>query len=227
MTADTRRTWIAAVLVALLAILAAASMAGCDSRTYLGAVADLRAGAQAAQQTTDAAARSRLYTAIGRRILALTDSIPDLPKPEQDPAAIVADPDTYCAATPPAPAYEAPPPPPPSPWQRFRSLGDSLVFWGGIVCAAGAVLSLVGWVAGRAGWAGLVWSIIGSPITAGVARLGASLGGASALLGAGVVWAVTYWWAIVIAVVLAVAGAGFYHRKDIARLWARISRGKA
>jgi len=102
-----------------------------------------------------------------------------------------------------------------------------MIRWGGIAFAIGATLSLVGWIAGRLGWAGIIWSIVGSPITSGIARLAASLGGGSALLGTGVVWATIYWWAILIAVVLTAAIVGITHRKDVAKLWNRITKGKS
>lgn len=209
---------IALVLMALLAVLL---LAGCASRSYLEAISDARSGVQAAQQTPDAAARERLYDAVGRRILALTDAIPSLPAPLHSPAEIVAAPDAYCEAAAPAPAYQAPPPPPPSPWERFRHLGDTMIRWGSILFACAGTLALVGWIAGRLGWAGIIWSIVGSPVTSGIARLAASLGGGSALLGTGVVWATTYWWAIVLAALLALAWAAITHRKDLARMLAR------
>jgi hypothetical protein len=209
-----------ALVVALVVVLALA-LTGCASRSYLGAIADVRAGAQAAEMTSDAKTRAEIHAAVGRRILAVTDGIPDLPAPIQPPAEIVRSSADYCASAP-APAYEAPPPPAPSPWQQFRRLGDAMIFWGGIAFAAGATLSLVGWLACRLGWVGLVWSFVGSPITSGIARLAASLGGGSALLGTGVVWATIYWWAILLAVVLTVAIVGVTHRKGVAKLWAKV-----
>lgn len=210
------RLWPWAILV--LAFLA---LSGCASRSYLEAISDVRAGVQAAQQTPDAAARARLFDAVGRRILTLTGAIPSIPTPVQTPSEIVADPDAYCSAAPPAPDYQAPPPPLPSPWERFRHLGDTMIRWGGILFACAGTLALVGWIAGKLGWAGIIWSIVGSPVTSGIARLAASLGGGSALMGTGVVWATTYWWAIVLAALLALAWAAITHRKDLAKILAR------
>ena len=205
----------------ILGIALALALAGCASRSYLEAVSDVRSGVQAAQQTPDAAARARLCAAVGRRILALTDAIPNLPAPIQSPAEIVATPADYCEAALPAPVYQAPPPPLPSPWERFRHLGDTMIRWGGILFAGAGTLALVGWIAGKLGWAGIVWSVVGSPVASGVARLAASLGGGSALLGTGVVWATTYWWAVVLAALLALAWAAITHRRDFAKMLAR------
>ncbi len=73
-------------------------LGGCDeARAHAQATADTRAAVQAAQQTPDAAARLRLYDAIGRNIVALTDDLP-LPPPTQTPAEIVADPSAFIAA---------------------------------------------------------------------------------------------------------------------------------
>lgn len=226
MTPAGKRDLLAAILTALLALLAVVSLAGCESRTYLGAIADARAGAQAAT-AADAKARSAILESVGRRVLALTDGIPDLPAPTQTPAEIAANPADYCATTPPAPAYEAPPPPPPSIWQRFRSLGDRMITWGGIACAVGSVLLLVGWGASWLGWAGPVWSILGSPLVSGLARLAASLGGTSAILGTWVAWAADCWWAILIAGALTIAIIGIAHRKGLAKIWQRITKGRA
>lgn len=226
-TADRTHTLIAAILVALLALIVGMGLAGCDSRSYLGAVADARATAQAAKLASDPLARAKLYEEVGRRVMALSDGIPDLPKPERDPALIVADPDGWCSTDAPSPPYEAPPPPAPSPWQQFRHLGDTMIRWGGILFACAGTLALVGWIAGKLGWAGIIWSIVGSPITSGLARLAASLGGGSALLGTGVVWATIYWWAIVLAVLLALVLVAITHRKDAMRIWSRVTgKGK-
>jgi hypothetical protein len=210
-----------------LLVMAAVFFSGCESRSWPEALADLRAGAQAAEATQDQAARAALHAAIARRVFILLDGIEDLPPPLIRPEEIIAAPGRYCEATPPSPRYEQPPPAPPSPWQRFRSLGNTMITVGQWVFAIGAVLALVGWVAGKAGWAGILWQMIGSPLVAAVTRLAASLGGGSALLGAGIVWATTYWWALVLAGIAAGGLAWFTHRKDAAKLWARFTGQKS
>lgn len=206
-------------------VLIAMMLVGCN-RDYREQIADLRAGVQAAQRTPDAAARSRLYTAIGARVLALTDGITDLPRPAQTVDEILADPEPFLAI-PAVPTYETPPPAPPSPWQRWAHLGDELVFWGGIVGALGLVVVLVSGAAGWLGWAGRVWQFLGSPLVGGIARLSASLGGGSAAVGGGIVWATTYWWALVAAGVLAGVVFTILHWRDVRKLWAKVRRRPA
>jgi hypothetical protein len=208
-----------------LAMLAALLLTGCGSRAWVQVAADARAISLAMSQTSDAAARAKLAAALGANVLAMTEPITDLPAPTWTPTELCADPDLPAKATAASletpPRYEAPPPPPPSPADRLRKLGDHVLWWGGLAAAIGAALLAVGFLARWVpmGWIG--W-LLTSPIVSPIARLAASLGSASVVIGAAMSWLADWLWAIVLAGVVGLAIVAIVHRNDIRKAWRKL-----
>jgi hypothetical protein len=212
-------------VIRLLLLLAVLALASCGDRAWPQRAADLRAAALAAGQAKDATTCDRILRALAADVVALTATMPGLPAPTWTPDEITADPEPYAASTAdPAPAYQppAPPKPPgPSPAERLRQLGDRVLVWGGIAAAIGAALLLVG-VAGRFLPLGWVGSLVASPVVAPLARLAASLGGASVAIGAAMSWLADWLWLVVLVGVLTGVVVAWFHRRGLAAAWRKI-----
>jgi len=202
---------------------------GCKGRYWSQRAADIRAAAQAAGQAQDQTTCDRILRALAADVLALTASMPGLPASTWTPAEIAADPEPYASATAdPAPAYQppAPPKPPgPSPAERLRQLGDRILVWGGIAAAVGAALLLVG-AAGRFLPLGWVGSLIASPVVSPLARLAASLGGASVAIGAAMSWLADWLWLVVLVCAMASAVVAWVHRRGLISAWRKVAAVK-
>lgn len=211
-------------------------LTGCGARSQLQVVADTRAAAQAAAAMPDGPARARLYEAIGRSVVAMTEDLPGLPAPTWTPQEIAAEPETFIEAT--AETAANPPKHEPLPVDEHRepSLrdrladdGNRLIGWGKWAAIGGLVLSLLGMAYGAFGWTFLGWigRLLIAPFLAPVFRLVASLGCGMVGVGASMVWlAANLWWFLGS---LAVIGAGVaaYHHRDIAAAWDRLRAGLA
>jgi hypothetical protein len=215
---DTVRASTAALLCVLL-------MSSCD-RTSPETLADARAGAIAYQQEGDHGKRDAIGRGMAGHVLAATEGAP-LPQPAKTPDEIRADPADYAnagdAVHAKPPVYEPPAPPPkpgPSPADQLRELGRHVLWWGGIAAAVGLALVGVG-LAGRFLPLGWVANLVAGPIVAPLARVAASLGSASVVIGAAMSWLAAWLWAVVLAVVLVAAGLAWWHRKDLAAAWRR------
>lgn len=199
-------------LVALILLIA---LAGCD-RSLPEAIADLKAGAVAYQQESEPAKKAIIADGLAAGIIGVTENMPMLPEPVMGPEDIRSDPSEYRDAMMDVqsapPEYKLPAPPTPDPVNVLTEIGNTMTFWGGILGA----LSIVLWLASLTPY--------GAFLSAGVSfiRLGISIGTASAMVGAAMVWIAPYLW---VAVVLTAAGMGYYHRKGIMKYLKHLRRG--
>lgn len=196
-------------------------IAGCGARTQRQVTADTRSAAQAAASMPDGPARSALYEAIGRSVLAATDNLPGLPSPSWSPAEIAAEPSPFIKATAESvahpPAYEAPPstgPPRPGPADILREIGAKALACGAWCALAGIVALLLRFVP----WWGIGAVFSWGPL-ATLAGLSASLGSFATVAGSAAMWLASYLWVVVLVCVIAAAGVAWFHRKDLARVW--------
>jgi hypothetical protein len=173
-------------------------------------------------------AKAQVADGMAAHVLAATDGAP-LPPPAMTPAEIKADPAAYAKAgdkiQADPPPYEPPvePEPKPDPSAWLRELGGQVLWWGGICAAVGLALVGVG-IAGRFLPLGWIAQLVAGPIIAPVARVAASLGSCSIVVGAAMTWLAAWLWAVVLACVLAAAGWAWWHRKDLAAAWRRTAR---
>src|SRR6185369_16935737 len=210
-------------------------LTGCGPRKWAQDAADANAGAEAFQSADQPGADPAKLLEIARGVVAHVRSVlanlPSLPKPTHSPAQIQADPAAYHTAgveaqEKPAP-YAAPPPPAPADptfADRLRAWGDRFAHWGLMVGGIGGALSLLGWVYGLFGWTFLGWvgRLLFAPFLTPVFRLAASLGGASAAIGAALLWLADWWWAIVLVAVAVGVAVALFHLKDLRRIGERV-----
>ena len=196
-------------------ILLLLALTGC-SRALPGVISDLKAGAVAYQQEPNHSKKVVIADGLAAGIIGATANIPELPAPEMTPAEIQADPSEYRDAMldvqEDPPEYKLPAPPPPSPIGQLTQIGSTMTFWGGILGAISVVLMLASFTP---------W---GAFLSVGISfiRLGISIGTASAVVGAAMVWIAPYLW---VAVALTAAGMGYYHRKGIMKYLKHLRRG--
>lgn len=190
-------------------------VSGCD-RTLPEAIADLKAGAIAYQQEPDPVKKAVIADGLAAGIVGVTEKMPALPGPEMPPAAIMEDPyeyrDMMADVQEAPPEYKLPSPPPPNPVDQLTELGSTMVKWGGILGAVAIVL----WLASLTPY--------GAFLSVGISfiRLGVSIGTASAMVGAAMVWVAPYLW---VAVALSCVGVAYYHRKGLMKYLKRFRRG--
>jgi hypothetical protein len=203
-------------------------LGGCGTERQVQALADAKVGAEAYRAESDPAKRAVIAAGMADAILGGLANYPGLPSPsatvselQADPGSYAASCATYAADPPPFNPGDLPSPPGPTPPSRLAEIGDAVLTWGGIALALGAVLSLVG-LASK--WFPLGWvgSVLTSPILAPLTRLATSLGGCGVIVGAALSWLSAWLWAVVLACVLAGAGAAIYHRRGIVKAWRRL-----
>jgi hypothetical protein len=203
-------------------------LGGCDKqarvKSWTQSASDTRAAVQAAEQTPDPAARLRLYEAIGRSVLILTDELPmALPKPTQTPEQIVANPAPFIASVAvPVAKLEQPKPAVDTlaPLKDDARLAIRIGAWVGLIGSILWVASLFidvaslapGWYGTALRWfakLGFVW------------RIAASVGGVAVVVGACVLWALNHPWVIAGAIACGLAWVALIHHKDVAAGWHR------
>lgn len=196
--------WFALAIVILLS--------GCGSRSQLQVAADTRAAAQAAAATPDGPARARLYEAIGRSVVAMTEDVPGLPEPTWTPDQIKADPEPFIEATAKTvanpPKHEAKPldPPSPGPADILREIGEQALRWGTWAALAGIVALLLRFVPWWSVGAFFSWGPLAT-----ISGLSASLGSFATITGSAAMWLADYLWVVVLAVVVSGVGVAIFH----------------
>lgn len=190
-----------------------ALLSGCGYRSQLQVIADTRAAAQAAAAMPDVPARARLYEAIGRSVVAMTENLPGLPEPTWTPEEIAAEPDSFIeettntAAEPPKHEPVAPPEPPrPGPADILREIGEQALRWGTWAALAGIVALLLRFVP----WWGVGAFFSWGPL-ATIAGLSASLGSFATITGSAAMWLADYLWIVVLSVAVSGVGVAVFH----------------